>query len=224
MIRLSVIYKHTCLTCTFCNGIYIGQVKEDLITKRWNSGKGYLVKKPNGKYAQAKMAKAILEAGLENWNNPNIWKHEILFSGLDAEEADKLEKQLIEQYDSFTNGLNGTLGGNDCITKYKTFEESYQASLARARVYSANYKKAHKAEIIKKNNEKRKTNEKIRLSSLQSSKKVRTQIKAIRDFIVKNYDITLLSEETKQQLHNVKRCNLTWLKSLYKELFNKEWE
>ena len=128
---------------------------------------------------------------------------------MNAEEADKLEKQLIEQYDSFINGLNGTLGGNDCITKYKTSEESYQASLARARLYSANYKKAHKAEIIKKNNVKRKTNEKIRLSSLRSSQKVREQIKAIRDAIVKNYDITLLSEETKQRLHNVKRCSLT---------------
>ena len=89
------VYKHT-----FPNGkVYIGitRINPD---NRWRNGKGYKT--------QVKMQRAIDKYGWENVG------HEILFSGLTKEEAQKKEIELIASFDSTNpkNGYNTDFGGS----------------------------------------------------------------------------------------------------------------
>lgn len=114
-----IVYKHECKLCTSTNGIYIGITSQDL-DARWKNGQGYLTKHPDGRYHQPAMANAILKYGWENFT------HEILFEQLSETEAKQKEKDLIAYYDSYTNGLNCTLGGEGCC-RYQTAEERTEA-------------------------------------------------------------------------------------------------
>jgi hypothetical protein len=114
-----IVYKHECKLCTSTNGIYIGITSQEL-ESRWKNGRGYLTKHPNGRYHQPAMANAILKYGWENFT------HEILFENLSESEAKQKEKELIAYYDSYTHGLNCTLGGEGCC-KYQTSEERIEA-------------------------------------------------------------------------------------------------
>ena len=83
------VYKHT-----FPNGkVYIG-ITCKKPEYRWNHGCGYTAKRDNGEYHQPYIARAILKYG---WGNV---EHEILFSGLTKEEAERKEIKLIEEYKS----------------------------------------------------------------------------------------------------------------------------
>ena len=83
------VYIHTNL---INNKKYIGQTCLPP-EKRWNgNGGGYLHKKKNGEYSQPAIARAILKYGWENFS------HEIIQENLTKEEADTLEKELIQQY------------------------------------------------------------------------------------------------------------------------------
>ena len=88
------VYKHTSPS----NKIYIGTTCQNP-KKRWKNGKGY----NNNKY----FCRAIQKYG---WNN---FKHEILFSGLNKEEAKNKEKELIKKYKSNIPefGYNISCGG-----------------------------------------------------------------------------------------------------------------
>lgn len=86
---------------------YVGQTGVEP-EKRWRSnGKGYLAKK-DGKYLQPMFAHAILKYG---WDN---FKHEIIASDLTKEEADELEKSLIENLNTMNSeyGYNLREGGS----------------------------------------------------------------------------------------------------------------
>lgn len=88
------IYKHTAP-----NGkIYIGQTCQKP-ENRWKNGKGY----SNNEY----FSRAIQKYG---WDN---FKHEVLFCELEKEEADLLEIELIEKYNSTNKkyGFNLENGG-----------------------------------------------------------------------------------------------------------------
>lgn len=75
---------------------------------RWRNGTGYLYKK-NEEYKQPAFARAILKYG---WNN---FQHEVISDNLTKEEADSLEKLLIEKLNAMNPeyGYNCTEGGSN---------------------------------------------------------------------------------------------------------------
>lgn len=86
---------------------YVGQTGKKP-EKRWrNGGKGYLSKK-DGRYIQPMFAHAILKYG---WDN---FEHEIVAFNLTKEEADTLEKSLIEKLNTMdsNHGYNLRQGGS----------------------------------------------------------------------------------------------------------------
>ena len=88
-----VVYRHI-----FPNGkSYIGITCAKPYTRRWTSGGMYR--------SQKKMNYAINKYG---WDNV---KHEILFSGLSLENANKVEQEMIATYNSIENGYNISVGG-----------------------------------------------------------------------------------------------------------------
>ena len=89
--------------------MYIGQTG-DKPERRWkNDGSGYLQKnKSTGKYNQPAFAHAILKYG---WNN---FQHDIIANNLTKEEADDLEKLLINKFNTMNSkyGYNLAEGGS----------------------------------------------------------------------------------------------------------------
>lgn len=73
------------------------------------NGSGYLRKNKDGTYTQPAFANAIIKYGWENFS------HEVLYSNLLKEEADKLEEEIIEKYNTRNpkNGYNIREGGSN---------------------------------------------------------------------------------------------------------------
>ena len=109
-----------CVYChTFPNGKkYIGITKTS-IDKRWRYGAGY--------NTQPKIARAIAKYG---WKNIT---HEVLAVGLDRDKANEMEQYYIAKYDTYNNGYNATIGGDNIITCYL---DSYVLDMIR---YAKNY-------------------------------------------------------------------------------------
>lgn len=92
-----LIYKHTNKINGKC---YIGQTCQ-VPEKRWGkNGNGYRNK-------HKKFWNAIKKYGWDNFT------HDILYYNLSAEDANKLERQLIEKYNSIKNGYNISEGGSN---------------------------------------------------------------------------------------------------------------
>ena len=98
------VYKHTSPS----EKVYIGITRQNPKI-RWRNGEGYLHKNKLGNYGQPAMANAL--AKYPNWDE---WQHEILFTGLTKEEAEKEEIKLIEEYKSYDEnfGYNIEFGGH----------------------------------------------------------------------------------------------------------------
>jgi group I intron endonuclease len=79
--------------------VYIGQSNCSL--KRRSGNKGSKYKKC------PKFYKAIQDYGWDNFD------HIVLYENLTLDEANKLEDELIEQYDSINNGFNAVRGGRN---------------------------------------------------------------------------------------------------------------
>ena len=97
---------YTVYKLTFSDGkVYIGQTGND-VERRWNNGQGYLNKNKKGRYFQPKIAKAIIRDG---WVNV---EKEIIADNLTKEEAETLEKTLIELMKSYDSefGYNSRIG------------------------------------------------------------------------------------------------------------------
>ena len=91
------IYKYTSPS----GGVYIGQTHNDIETRGRKNGYQYLTKnKETGEYYQPAIAQAIIKYG---WDS---FQKEILYSGLTSEEADKKEKELIQEYKEKAAELN----------------------------------------------------------------------------------------------------------------------
>lgn len=91
-----VLYEHV-----FPNGKrYIGISSN--VTARW----------AHGYKTQGKMANAIKHYG---WDNV---KHNIIVDGLSKEQAETLEKYLIDALDTIDNGYNTAIGGDNINTTY----------------------------------------------------------------------------------------------------------
>lgn len=92
--------KYLVYTHIFPNDkVYIG-ITSQKPNERWKNGKGY--------YGSTRIHNAIQKYG---WGNI---QHEILYENLTKEEAEKKEKELIQQYKSYDEkyGYNLELGGN----------------------------------------------------------------------------------------------------------------
>lgn len=109
--RPYLVYRHI-----FPNGkSYVGITKRPPLL-RWKNGTAY--KK------QAKIAHAIAKYGWENV------QHEVLAYGLTLAEANRMEQEMIVQFDSIVNGYNITSGG-DGLTGMK-HSEATKAKISRA--------------------------------------------------------------------------------------------
>lgn len=104
------------------NKVYVGQTCQSL-EKRWNDGKGYKT--------SPHFYSAIEKYG---WDN---FEHEILQSGLLADEADRLEKYYISFYNSQNPlyGYNILSGGNDKLTEYWKDEDNRILQSERRKEY-----------------------------------------------------------------------------------------
>lgn len=117
---------------------------------RWNGGKGYLSRNPDGTYKQPHFARAILTYGWENF------RHIVLATGLTKEQAEQLECDLISEYNSNNSGYGYNIesGGN---SKGKTSEET-KMKISKLMSGSNNpfYGKHHTEESKRKISENRK--------------------------------------------------------------------
>ena len=99
------------------NKKYIGLTKQTP-KKRWkHDGFGYKT--------QPKFWNAIVMYG---WNN---FTHEIVATNLTAEEAGKLEKELIKKYDSINNGYNVSPGGSTTNHSPETLEKMRRSMIGK---------------------------------------------------------------------------------------------
>lgn len=88
------LYKHTSPS----GKVYIG-ITNQKPERRWRTdGRGY---RQNEKFTNA-----IKKYGWDNFS------HEIIAEGLELEEAQRKEKELIQKYESYRNGYNKSLGGD----------------------------------------------------------------------------------------------------------------
>lgn len=88
-----VVYRHI-----FPNGkSYIGITSQYPFWRRWRNGSGY--------YKQPKMYHAIKKYGWENI------QHEVLAEGLSLSEANRIEQDMVNKFDSVANGYNISSGG-----------------------------------------------------------------------------------------------------------------
>lgn len=107
-----IVYKHTCP-----NGkVYIGITKNDVNT-RWKNGYGYV--------HNSHFTNAIKKYG---WDNIH---HEIVFSNLSKDEAERIEVDLIKHYNSTNRlfGYNKDSGGN--VNKSHSEETKLKISLSQ---------------------------------------------------------------------------------------------
>lgn len=87
------VYRHI-----FPNGkSYIGITCAKPYHRRWRSGSGY--------YSQPKIYNAILKYGWENI------RHELLYTNLTLDDANRMEQKMIAKFDSIANGYNISAGG-----------------------------------------------------------------------------------------------------------------
>lgn len=114
-----IVYSHT----TPNGKVYIGITSQTNPNRRWQNGLGYRT--------QPMFHRAIVKYG---WDNI---KHEVLYSGLKKEEAEKIEIALIAMYDSTNpdHGYNVENGGN-CVG---THSEETKSKISEAQKGSKNH-------------------------------------------------------------------------------------
>lgn len=133
-----IVYMHT---NKINNKKYIGLTRLEA-KERWRSGKGYKTQKH--------FNRAIQKYG---WDN---FEHSILFSGLDAETAEKIERELIKKYKTMNPklGYNKTSGG-EC-KKTVSAETIEKMRIANTGKNNPRYGKKATRETRKKMSESRK--------------------------------------------------------------------
>jgi group I intron endonuclease len=156
------IYKATCI---INNKPYIGFTIN--LRKRIVSHKHY------SKFDDSKFYDAIKKHGFDNF------KWEIIYQSKDGEHTLKvMENHFIEQYDSYRNGYNSTLGGDGTLD-YKHTEESKKK-----------ISESHKGRIFTKE-------WKEKLSKSGKGRKMSDETKAKMAEVAKN---RVFSEETRKKM------------------------
>lgn len=127
-----IVYKHTSPS----NKTYIG-ITSQKANDRWRSGKGY----KNNTY----FIKAINKYGWENF------KHEILYTDLNKENACNKEIELIDLYDSVNKdkGYNLTKGGEGTIGIESVWKGKHLPKATRIKISKSNKGKAKSDEACK---------------------------------------------------------------------------
>lgn len=184
------VYKHT-----FPNGkVYIG-ITSQKPEKRWDNGYGYLGKTRNGEYRQPSMAKAILKYG---WSNI---QHEIIYNGLNKEDAEKTEIALISKFKSNKKafGYNIASGGN--ATQKLPEETKRKISMALSGYRHPLYGKHHSDSTKKKISEAKKGEKNPLYGKPLSDEAKRKKSEAVRGNKNPFYGKTH-SEEAKKKISN----------------------
>lgn len=124
------VYKHT-LSKSFSGKdndmVYIGITCKKNVKQRWLNGRGY--------DSNIHFSRAIQKYGWDNFS------HEVLFTGLSKEEAERKEIELISYYDS-TNplkGYNRDLGGNS-VGKHSESTKQIISQKNKGRVRSEEFR------------------------------------------------------------------------------------
>lgn len=125
-----IVYKHTLRED---GRVYIGQTNGSLARRSRSDGSGY-------KHCP-KFNNAIQKYGWEAFD------HEIIVEGLSLEEANKLEDEMILQYNSIDNGFNVNRGGKNHIW---TEEQRKIMSEQNLGVKNPNYGKPRSEETKRK--------------------------------------------------------------------------
>lgn len=148
------VYIHTCKEN---NKKYIGQTRD--LKNRWNNnGAKYLYKQKNGQWRQPAIARAILSHG---WDG---FEHEVVADNLTKVEADKLEIELINKYNTLNPqfGYNIRKGGSHGSLSQESIEKMRETiGDSRMKESNAFYGKKHSEE----------TKQKIRENAILNSKK-----------------------------------------------------
>lgn len=148
-----IVYKHT---NKINQKVYIGLTCQKPY-QRWKGGHGY---KPKGKAETSYFYNAILKYGWENFS------HEILFTGLTKEEAERIEIELIAKYKSDLReyGYNIDRGGNsigkmseETKQKLREIHKDKTANAERYKKISESKKGTRLSEEHKRNLSKAKT-------------------------------------------------------------------
>lgn len=137
------VYIHTCKSN---NKKYVGQTCD--LKNRWNNnGAKYLYKQKNGSWRQPAIAGAILKYG---WDG---FLHEVIKDNLTKEEADKMEIELIDKYNT-TNpnfGYNIRAGGSHGALSEESKDKMRKTiGDSRAKEKNAFYGKKHTQETKNK--------------------------------------------------------------------------
>lgn len=147
------VYMHTCKEN---NKKYIGQTCN--LKNRWsNNGSKYLYKQKDGSWRQPAIARAILKYG---WDG---FIHEVVKDNLSKLEADNLEKELINKY----NTLNPNFGYN--IRKGGSHGELSEQSIEKMRKTIGNSRMKENNSFYGKHHSEE-TKEKIRQNALKNCK------------------------------------------------------
>lgn len=122
---------------------YIGQTIKP-IQKRWNS---HIYASKNGQHS---LARAMKKHGTENFSIMILEEYN------STEELNMKEKEYIEKFDTYKNGYNDTLGGNEgCTIGYRHSEKAkiVMSELKKGKTFRRNY--SHSDETKEKIRQKR---------------------------------------------------------------------
>ena len=165
-----LVYKHISPS----GKVYIG-ITSRSATRRWNNGRGYIG--------------SVFHKAIEKYGWDNI-KHEVLYENLSRDEAVKIERDLIKQYDS-TNakkGYNIVPGGGLGISGYK-FTEEQRKKLSQS--HKGVYTEAQRAATERR---------KGKPSPFKGKKRTKETIEKIRLAQIERYKKYSISEETREKL------------------------
>jgi group I intron endonuclease len=185
-----------CIKNSITGKCYIGQsIKlQKRLKKHWNSWN-------NPMYSHIVLYKAIKKYGIENFEVTILESfHDSLCPGIRSK-LDELEKKYIQEYDSFNNGYNSTLGGDGGVLGYTHTEET-KNYLRELRVAQEEEKSKDPSNWVKAKN--LETN----IVVIAHNRKELSELTGIKDFSIKKCLI-------KKQL----LANKVWILANYEEEF-----
>ena len=185
-----------CIKNTINGKCYIGQAIK--LQKRlkahfssWNSPR----------YEHIVLYKAFKKYGIENFEVTVLASFKDSLGWRTKVELDKLEKRYIEEYDSYNNGYNSTLGGDGGVLGYKHTDET-KAHLREVRILQEKEKEKNSENWIKGRN-------------------IETNIEVVA------HSLTEMSELSKVSRFSIQKClskkqllaNKVWIFAKYQEEF-----
>lgn len=175
---------------------YIGQAikLQKRLKAHWNSWQ-------NPIYEHIALYRAFKKHGIENFEITVLRTIQDSLDWRTKPKLDELEKKYIEEYDSFNNGYNSTLGGDGGVLGYKHTEET----------------KKQLQEIRVKQEEERSKNQENWIKALNLENNI----------IVVKESVKLLAEELKLSPYSIRKClnkkqtfiNKVWIVAKYLEDF-----